>query len=71
VSGQEIEKLPRDGDIFMIRKTPWGKKSERLHEIYAKVKNWMRGHSLSSGPPSSTRNVDGVGPANMSRGSPC
>ena len=26
----------------------------------------MRGHNLSSGPPSSTRNVDGVVPANMS-----
>jgi len=54
----------------MIQKAPQGKKSARLHERYAKVQNWMRGHSLSLGPPSSTRNVDGVGPANMSGGSP-
>jgi len=54
----------------MILKTLQGKKSARLLARYAKVQNWMRGHSLSSGPPSSTKNVDGAGPANMSRGSP-
>jgi len=70
VSGKEIEKLPRDGDIFTIQKTPRGKKSARLHERYAKVQNWMIGHNLSSGPPYSTINVDGAGLANMSRGSP-
>jgi len=69
-SGQKIEKIPRDGDIFTIRKTPRGKKNARLHEIYAKVQNRMRGHCLSSSPPSSAKNVNGAGPANMSRGSP-
>ncbi len=64
VCGQEIEKLPRDGNIFDMRKTLWRKESARLHDRYAKVKNNMRGHSLSSGPPS-TINVDGAGPANM------
>jgi len=53
----------------MIQKTPWGKKNARFHERYAKVQIWKRGHCLSLGPPSSTRNVDGAGPANMSRGS--
>jgi len=70
VSGQEIEKLPGDGDIFTIRKTPRRKKNARLHEIYENVQNSMRGHCLSLVPPSSARNVDGAGPANMLRGSP-
>jgi len=70
VSGQEIEKLPGDGDIFTIRKTARRKKNARLHEIYENVQNWMRGHCLSLVPPSSARNVDGAGPANMLRGSP-
>jgi len=70
VSGQEIENLPRDGDIFTIQKTTQGKKSARLHEGFTKVQNWMRGHGLSSGPPSSTKNVDDARTANMSRGSP-
>jgi len=70
VSGQEIEKLPHDGDIFMTRKTLQGKKSARFHERCAKAQNWMRGHNFSSGPPSSAIKVDGDGPSNMSRGSP-
>ena len=65
VSGQEIENLPQDGDIFTIRKTHRGKNNARPHERYAKVQNWMRGHFLSSGTPSSARNVDGARPANM------
>ena len=39
VSGQEIEKLPRDGDIFTIQKTSQREKSARIHERYAKVQN--------------------------------
>ena len=70
LSGQEIEKLPRDRDIFTIRKTSRGEKSARIHERYSKVQNCMRGHSLSFDPPSSAKNVDGVEPAIMSRGSP-
>jgi len=70
VSGQEIKNIPQDGDIFKIQKTPQGKKNARLHERYAKVQNWMRGHCLSSGPPSRTRNVNSDGPTNMSRGYP-
>jgi len=61
-----IEELPRDGDIFVVRKTSRREKSARIHEIYANVQNNIRGHNLSSDPPSSARNVDGVGPTNMS-----
>jgi len=48
-----------------MRKTLWREESARLHDRYAKVQNRMRGHSLSSSPPSSVINVDGVGLANM------
>ena len=50
----------------MIRKTSRREKSARNYDKYAKVQNRMRGHNLSSGPPSSARNVDGARPANMS-----
>lgn len=70
VSGKEIEKLPRDDNIFGMQKTSWRKESEKIHDRYAKVQKRMRGHSLSSSPPSSARNVDVVGPANMSEDLP-
>ena len=66
VSGQVIENLPCNVNRFGIRKTSQREKNARLHDRYAKVQNRMRAHSLSSGPPSSARNVDGAGSPNMS-----
>ena len=70
VSRKVIEKLPRDGYIFRIRKTLRREKSERLHDRYVKVQYRMREHILSSGHHSSTKNVNGLGLANMSRDLP-
>ena len=43
---------------------------DSIHDRCAKIQNKMRGHSLSFGPPSSTINADGVGPAKHIMGSP-
>jgi len=51
----------------MIRKKTQREKSARIRERYEKVQNWMRGHNLSFGPPSSARTFDGPRPTNMSR----
>jgi len=63
---QEIKKLPHDVDKFGMRKTSWRVECARFHDRCEKVQNRMRGHNFSSGSPSSTRNVDGVGPTNIS-----
>lgn len=49
-----------------MRKTSLRDECNRIHDKCVKVQNRMRGHNLLSSPPSSTRNVDGAGPANMS-----
>ena len=49
-----------------MRKTSWRGECNRIHDRCEKVKTRMKGHNFSSGPPSSTRNFDGDGPANMS-----
>ena len=50
-----------------MRKTLWMGDFDIIHDRCEKVQNRMTGHILSSGPPSSARNVDSAGPANMSR----
>jgi len=49
-----------------MQKTSWRVESTRLHDRYVKVQNNRRGHSLSSGPPYSARNVNGARPTLMS-----
>ena len=49
-----------------MRKTSWRDECDGIYDRYLKVQNRMRGHNLSSSPPSSARNVDGAGVANMS-----
>jgi len=48
-----------------MQETSWRGECDRIHDRCTKVQNNMRGHNLSSGPPSSARNVEGTGPTNM------
>jgi len=63
---QEITKLSRDVERFGMQKISWRGACNEILDRCVKIQNRIRGHSLSSRPPSSTRNVDGDGPANVS-----
>lgn len=56
--------------INNVRKTCEGYDFHRSHEIYAEIKNTHQRLNLSSGPPSSGRNVDSAGLANIEGISP-
>ena len=53
-----------------MRQTCWRLGCNVSHERCVEIQNRILGHILSSGPPSSAKNMDDVGPANMSRDLP-
>ena len=70
IFGQFIYNAHRHFKINKERETCRGYDFNRSHEICAEIQNKLQGLKFSFGPPSSTINVDDVGPSNIQGNSP-